>query len=150
MTDLVISYFDVDVYDRDVKLLQPSQWLNDTCINYCFKRLMNENIDDTLVVQYREHNVVLLDPCLVSFIRLQCEDEDEFEDLRLSLNLEQKTWLFIPINDNQSFGDNSNHWSSLLCNLETRDFWYYDSLNTNPNLQSAKNFLPKLLRLLQW
>ena len=146
---LVLSYFDVDVYERDLKLFQEREWLNDTCINYCFKRLMNSKSSDMIDMVMKE-SVLLLDPSLVSFLRIQCEEDDEFEDLRISLELDKKVWVFIPINDNQSFETSSSHWSSLLCHIDSRHFLYYDSIENNPNLPSASNFIEKFAKLMKW
>lgn len=146
---LVLSYFDVDVYERDLKLFENRNWLNDTCINYCFKRLLNSKSSDVVDMIMKE-NVLLLDPSLVSFLRLQCEEDDEFEDLRMSLELDNKLWVFIPINDNQSFESSSSHWSSLLCHVDSHQMLYYDSVENNPNLASANNFIEKFARLMKW
>lgn len=69
---LLISYNDADVYDRDADLLRPGRWLNDACINFCLRRL-EETVSES---------VFLFDPALASYLRLQCTEVDEFEELR--------------------------------------------------------------------
>ena len=83
---LVACYRDIDIYENDFKLFNERQWLSDSCISYCFKR-----IEDSLPPSILS-NIVFLDPSVTSFIRLQCQEEEEFSDLRNGLDLLSKQW----------------------------------------------------------
>ena len=83
---LVACYRDIDIYENDFKLFNERQWLSDSCISYCFKR-----IEDSLPPSISS-NIVFLDPSVTSFIRLQCQEEEEFSDLRNGLDLLSKQW----------------------------------------------------------
>lgn len=134
---LLVSFKDVDVYDRDAALFNNNEWLNDTCIHFCFACLENGL-----------STVKLVDPAVVSFLRLQVEDDDEFEELALGLNIGDMEWLFLPINDNAGFGGYSTHWSLLLCHLASGQTFTLDS-SRQSNFNSAKALLTKLCRLLK-
>lgn len=94
-------------------------------------------------------SILFVDPSVVSFLNLQCEDDEEFEDLRISLESDTKTWIFFPVSDNQSFDAPSSHWSTLLCHRPTASLLHYDSLGGR-NLGAAQRLADKIARLLSW
>lgn len=135
-SSLLFTIEDADVYDRDLQLFCHGAWLNDTCINFAFKCIDNPH-----------QAIKLIDPAVASFLRLQVEDEDEYEDLRRGLAIDKLTWLFLPINDNSDFGGSSTHWSLLICHIPTGGVYTLDS-SQNYNLSSTKSILKKLSTLL--
>jgi hypothetical protein len=134
---LLVSYQDVNIYDRDARLFNDGEWLNDTCISFCFRCLEQE------LKAFK-----LVDPSIVSFLRLQVEDEDEFEELAQGLKVTKYEWLVLPINDNSSFSSASTHWSLMLCHISSGSVFALDSCNGYNN-GSARSLLPKLSRLLK-
>lgn len=132
---LLFSYKDADVYDRDRDLFLSNNWLNDSCINYCFRRQ-----DDLISL-----NILLLDPSVASFLRFQCTDDEDFLDLCHGLSMDSREWVFIPITDNQSIETSSTHWSIILCHCRSKKLWHYDSLRKND--QVASGFSHKLSKL---
>eukprot|EP00981_Chlorochromonas_danica_P004476 scaffold902_cov254-Ochromonas_danica.AAC.22 len=106
---LLFSFQDVDMYDRDAELFEEGEWLNDTCIHFGLQCLQEQQYqqhcsgDKIGGVQKREGSVKLIDPAIVSFLRLQVEEEDEYEELSHGLALPQYDWLVLPINDNTAF-----------------------------------------------
>jgi Ulp1 family protease len=138
-----ISYKDADIYYRDLVLFRAGGWLNDACINYCLK-VIEDSLSDILKLK-----IILMDPSVCSFLRLQCIEEDEFEDMRISLNISSKEWILLPINDNESFESSSSHWSTLVCHIDSKSLWHYDSFH-GQNIKSAKNISYKLSQLLHW
>ncbi|RYH14901.1 hypothetical protein EON65_32750 [archaeon] len=137
MSKPLLSHRDVDIYQRDAQLFREGQWLNDTCINFCFRCLEDNS-----------SAVKLVDPAVVSFLRLQVEEEDEYEGLAKGLQLDHVEWLYCPINDNADFGSSSTHWSALLLHVATGRSLYLDS-HSQYNLPSAQSLLPKLAHLLK-
>lgn len=118
----LLCFHDVDIYDRDLRLFEDGKWLNDTCINYCFRKMEHEGLHDSnsstdsidgssRIISKR---ILLMDPCVVSFLRLQCEDEDELQELREGLAIGERDVIFVPINDCDSFESSSTHWSLLI------------------------------------
>ena len=112
----ILSLLDADIYDRDLELFHPPNWLNDRCINYCFRR-----------IAHKFTSIILMDPSVVSFLRIQCEDNEEFAELAEGIELHSKTWLLIPINDSDSFESSSTHWSLLLVHIPSCRIFHYDS-----------------------
>lgn len=121
MSTLILSYEDIDLYDRDIILFKNHNWLNDSCISYCYKRIYN-------TFDYPVH-LLLIDPSIISYLKLQCEDEEEFDQLAVNLDIRNKLWVFIPINDNSSFQSLSTHWSLLLLHIPSNSYLHLDSYN---------------------
>jgi hypothetical protein len=112
---LLVSYLDADIYQRDLLLFQPGAWLNDSCINFCLKRRIKS-----------DSGILTLDPAVVSFLRLQADEEDD-DELTISLGINNAVWLFAPVNDNDSFNASSNHWSLLLYHIRSGNSFHFDS-----------------------
>jgi Ulp1 family protease len=144
---LILSYHDADIYERDQTLFQRGCWLNDSCINFYLKTIIHE-ATSSFPMEMKD-TICLLDPAVVQFIRLQCTDEEEFEDLRISLNLTSKSWMIAPINDNESFESESSHWSTLFIHIPSRLVFHYDSFGKR-NLTSARNLTNILSVLFYW
>lgn len=96
---LLFSYHDINIYEKEKSFFYPGQWLNDVCIYYGLKLFETEELSS-----FAYSSVFLyFDPAVVSFLNLQVQDEEEYEELAHGLNIEAKVWLFVPINDNSSF-----------------------------------------------
>lgn len=135
---LVLSYDEADLYDDDVRLFSGKQWLNDSCINYCFKRISH---------QLNNLAILLMDPSVVSFLILQCDDDDEYDSLAKGINLDSREWLLVPINDNESFLSQSTHWSLLVLHIASSTYIHYDS-NFQCNYASSVRTSRKIHKLL--
>lgn len=123
---------------RDLILFQPGNWLNDACINYSFRRLESKILDPS---------ILLLDPAVVSFLRIQCVDDDEYAELADGTGILRKTWVFIPINDCDSFSHASSHWSLLLLHVSTGKIYHFDS-SGRQNQKAAESTSIKIYKLL--
>lgn len=141
----LICYDNVDIYERDLNMLNSGCWLNDSCINYWFRKLDKK---------FANSAVALLDPTVVSFLVIQATDEDELEELESSLQLSDKTWIVAPCTNSGSFSQASSHWSLLLyhnVNKENNNncFFHFDSCglyNSSASLQVAKKMALMLKR----
>lgn len=121
MDVLLCSFNDADVYARDLKLMRPGQWLNDACINICL-RLLEAALEESI-----KHKILLMDPSVASFLRLQCSEDDEFQEVYTGNQLASKEYILVPINDNESFANSSSHWSLLIMHVPSLQFWHLDS-----------------------
>ena len=135
---LVLSYDEADLYDDDVRLFSGKQWLNDSCINYCFKRISH---------QLNHSAILLMDPSVVSFLLLQCDDDDEYDSLAKGIILNSREWLLVPINNNESFQSRSTHWSLLILHIASNTYIHYDS-NSQYNYASSVRTSWKIHKLL--
>jgi Ulp1 family protease len=139
MSTKVASLLGADIYASDMELFESGRWLNDSCINYCFRRIEKE-------LQLPKH-FLLMDPAVVAFMRLQCTEDSEFADLAEGIELKERIWLFVPVNDCGSFDAQSNHWSFLLFHIPTGKSYHFDSLG-NFNYESAVIISSRIIRLL--
>lgn len=137
MSSLHFSFKDVDVYPQHFEFYEPGQWLDDVCINLAY-RFMEDEIEG-----FDSEKFLLLDPTVVSFIRLQLDDQDEFDDLATSLRLGQRHWIFFPISDSQSFSSSGSHWSLLIWNYSQNTFYHADSCGSS-NSSSARSLVEKI------
>jgi Ulp1 family protease len=131
--ELICSIDDADVYVRDWKLFRPRNWLNDSCISYCMKMIVRDHAVPS------SSRILLLDPAVASFLRLQCTEEEEFAEFYAGNNLGDVEFVFVPVNDNQSFSSGSSHWSLLVAHIDSLHYWHFDS-HGNYNRNSAQEF----------
>ena len=135
------SYNDVILYPSDLVRFKDGHWLNDQCINFCFKWFENEEFKAF-------PSLLFFDPAVVSCLRLQCQDDDEYAELSDGLNLSTKSLLFVPVNDNDSFQSNSSHWSLLICFTRTGQLFHIDSCK-NYNRNAAYSTAIAIYKLLK-
>lgn len=126
------------MYPSDAELFKDRNWLNDACISYCFRRIEDE-------VNFK--SIIFMDPSVVSFMMLQAIDDDENDELAISLSIKLKRWIIVPINDNDSFASASTHWSLLLCNINSGFIAHFDS-NNSYNFTAACKAARRIRRLL--
>lgn len=136
---LLIDYHDALVYAPDLGLLRPGQWLNDRLINFCFRYF--EFADPV-----PPNNILLLDPCVVSYLAIQCCDPSDFQDLYTSLKLREKEYLFLPCSDSMDFESSSTHWSLVVYHVPSNTAVHVDSYNGYNN-RSARNLVTKITQL---
>lgn len=147
MATQVLNYHDVQLYDSDVALFATSQWLNDNAINFYLQYLYH-----TLCAvsgSSTQRDVLLMDPAVVSCMMLQCDDDDEFEELGRGLHIRSKQLCFIPVNDNEGFGGESSHWSLLVYRrgAAVRSFEHFDS-SSGHNTRAAKRIMATFEKML--
>ncbi len=140
----LFSFKDISVYTHDLILLNQPHWLNDVCISLAF-RFLDEQFG-TSSPNVADH-ALLVDPSVVSFLRIQAEDEEDFEGLSNGIQVKSFKWLLLPVNNSMDFGTASTHWSLLICYTPTFCLFHCDSCGSL-NLPSAKHLIPKLRRLL--
>ena len=137
MSKLIVSYRDVDIYENDLKLFCEGNWLNDTCINFCLRKAESSMND----------SILLLDPAVAAFLRYQVDDDEEMKDLAKNLNVLQREWIFIPVNDCDSLGGSGSHWSALVCHVKSGYIAHLDS-NGTYNKKAAISVSEKLTWML--
>jgi sentrin-specific protease 8 len=118
-----LNFHDAVVYETDVKLLVNPDWLNDACINFIFRWFEHETFKGST-------DLLFLDPCVVSCLMIQCDDEEEVLELAEGLDLSSRRYTFIPVNNSLSFDTMGRHWSLLVCDHGASGadtFKHYDS-----------------------
>jgi sentrin-specific protease 8 len=119
MSKLLTSYHDIDIYERDLCLLSPGEWLNDTCVSFCLKRCERAVGDQS--------RILLMDAAVVSFMRFQVDDEEEMEELAGNLGVASRAWILAPVNDCTHLGGSSSHWSLLAYHIQSGSSYHLDS-----------------------
>jgi hypothetical protein len=69
-----LNFHDAIVYETDLKLLVNPDWLNDSCINFIFRWFEHETFKGRT-------DLLFLDPCVVSCLMIQCDDDEEIAEL---------------------------------------------------------------------
>mmetsp|Transcript_21871 Transcript_21871/g.31752 ORF Transcript_21871/g.31752 Transcript_21871/m.31752 type:complete len:104 (+) Transcript_21871:67-378(+) len=103
MPEQVLNYNDAVVYDTDIELFNPGCWLNDRCINFYFRHLEHCTFSSNT-------EFLFIDPAVVSFLMFQCSDSEDEEDLGRALGLDQRSLIFIPVNDASHQLQQGSHW----------------------------------------
>lgn len=116
---VVLNYDDAVLYESDMTLYRPPEWLNDACIHFGFKYIGKDTAE-----------VLLMDPAVYSFMILQCQDDEDFDGLKEALKLEGRRLILIPINDAANFEviNRGTHWSLLGYRPFDDTFEHYDSM----------------------
>jgi Ulp1 family protease len=148
----LFSFKDLPVYSCDLDLFRDRQWLNDVCIGLAYRLMDDELLTSDQCDRYSSAStattpVLLLDPAVVSFLQLQVDDDDEYQQLAGGLAVNSFEWLFLPVNDRVRFDAESTHWSLLVCHVPTGSLFHCDS-HGNYNSPAVHLLAPKLQRLL--
>lgn len=124
------SFNDADLALEQVEVFSRG-WLIDRNINFCLRRL-----EARLSLSER---VLLLDPCVASFLRihLDVDDTEEVLDAKHGLNFSRREWLVVPINDANDRRAQGTHWSLLVFNIQSNDALHLDSSPSRSNTSSA-------------
>lgn len=140
---VLLNYHDAILYDSDVAILTNSSgWLNDQCIHFFEKILeydssFHEIDGSNQIIGSPGTNIStngalrFIDPSVVSFMKLQCTDDDEFQDLACGLNLQpNENIVFLPVNDSSVLEEgNCSHWSLLVLFIKQKQGFHFDSMS---------------------
>lgn len=138
MSRILANLLDANIYAYDLSLFRPGNWLNDSCINYCFRRLE---------LQILNNSILLMDPSVVSFLLIQCTTAEEYSELSLGIKIMERTWIFVPVNNSDAFDTPSSHWSLLLLHVSSGKFLHFDSCGTS-NYRAAQTTATKMSSLI--
>jgi hypothetical protein len=137
----LLDYHDAVIYLTDERLLQPGGWLNDRLINFSFRYFeFAKEFDKT---------ILLMDPSVVSFLRIQCTDAEDYIDLARGIDLPSRKLILMPCNDSVDFESSSTHWSLVAYELDTGLAIHLDS-HHDFNLNSARDLIGHLGNLVGW
>jgi Ulp1 family protease len=135
-----LSYKNILLRQSDVDCLNKGKYLNDMCISFFYQFLNERHMKD-------ENRFILLDPASVSLLFF----EDDMDDLNLMfspMNLSQRDFVFMPINDNTDRFQvgGGDHWALLVYQKVEDKFFYLDSMrnfikNTDYIAKKFRNLL---------
>jgi glutaredoxin len=148
---LLLSYHDACLYEADLQRFTDDQWLNDNCINLFFAYVRYHALlvrrEVPAAGALRADQCLFVDPSVVACLVIQCDEDDEIQELGEGLNLVCKELIFIPVNDSTNFDTSSSHWSLMVYRKSDNSFSHYDSVASS-NLVSANKTANKFRKLL--
>ena len=115
--------------------MEEGQWISDSIIALWFKYLQDE-------VHGENSNMIFIPPSVTQVLKEGFTDD--FSIILEPLNIWQKKYIFMAVNDNKSKTEpGGQHWSLLIYTIK-EDMWYhYDSLN-NLNLKEARYLVGRI------
>jgi sentrin-specific protease 8 len=137
-TKIILDYHDSLLYESDVHLLEPSQWLNDKIIGFIYEYFENDKYERVL----KSNFVACLNPSLVQLIKLTQDTNEAIMCFMDPLELKIKNYILIPINDNRSEDVGGSHWSLLFIDRNSKIAYHLDSFGGS-NRKIALEFYQK-------
>ena len=95
MSTLLLNFHDAIIYQRDLDNFSEGKWLNDACIGFIYKYME--------CVEFTDERLLFMDPSVVSMIKVQVMDEEDYEGVSRGLKISNRKLIFVPTNDNNSF-----------------------------------------------
>lgn len=133
---VVLSYHHTLLREDDVHLLNGPHWLNDQIISFYMEYLEN-------VVYKNNKNILFISPEVVQCLKMMPDAENVFLE---PLNAKEKSFIFLPLNDNDEDQVGGNHWTLLVFSRAESTFFHYDSMQNRDSLKSITKFVRKLAR----
>lgn len=132
---IVLNFHNTLLRESDVNLLMGAHWLNDQIISFYLEYLEQ-------VVFQNTRGLLFISPDVVQCLKFVCRDEMSI--FLEPLNAVGKSFIFLPLNDNNEVKAGGNHWSLLVFSRPESTFFYYDSLSSGTSLRSLRPFLLEL------
>ena len=139
----ILDYHDAVLYESDLALLRPGGWLNDRVINFALRYYEHEGEPKI------SENVLFMDPAVVSFLRIQCEDEDDYNSLARGSKLDHRRLIILPCSDSLDFETPSTHWSVVIYGVDADIAVHIDSHHGH-NSSSAIDLLESVAKLMRY
>lgn len=136
---VMLSFHNIVLRQSDVQLLSGPHWLNDTIISFYFEYLEK-------VIFNKVNELLFVSPEVTQCIKMvQTEEIKIFLD---PLGINQKQFVFFPLNDNDSPDTaGGSHWSLLVYSKPESSFFHFDSScvsNHNAAWEFASHLIPYL------
>lgn len=131
---VVLNFYNSLLRNDDVHLLTGPHWLNDQIISFYLEYLEN-------VVHKDKKNILYVSPEVVQCLKFA--SKEEMSIFLEPLNAKEKSFILLPLNDNNEVWAGGNHWSLLAFSRPECTFYYYDSMNGD-SLKSLVPFVRKI------
>lgn len=133
---IVLNFHNTLLRESDVNLLMGPHWLNDQIISFYLEYLEKN-------VFHNARGLLFISPEVVQCLKFVTRQEMSI--FLEPLNATGKSFIFLPLNDNNEVKAGGNHWSLLVFSRPESTFFYYDSLNhVGTSLRSLRPFLVEL------
>lgn len=133
---VVLNFHNTLLRESDVNLLMGPHWLNDQIISFYLEYLERN-------VYHNKRGLLFISPEVVQCLKFV--SSQEMSIFLEPLNATGKSFIFLPLNDNNEVKAGGNHWSLLVFSRPDATFYYYDSLsNSGTSLRSLRPILIEL------
>ena len=135
---ILVTYKSCSIKQSDIDTLSDYQYLNDLIISFYYE-ILNEKYDN--------NDIILLDPAVSMSIIF----DQDLEDIKLCifdpLNMSNKKYIFVPINDNTKieYKTSGSHWALNIIDVNNNTIYYLDSMLGN--ISNAKVSVRKFEKL---
>lgn len=136
---VVLSFHNSLLRSDDVHLLTGPHWLNDQIISFYLEYLEK-------IVHKEDKSILYVSPEVVQCLKFA--SKQEMSIFLEPLNAKDKSFIFMPLNDNNEARAGGNHWSLLAFSRPECTFFYYDSLNGD-SLKSLVPFVRKIAQAIE-
>lgn len=137
---VVLNFHNSLLRNDDVHLLSGPHWLNDQIISFYLEYVEQ-------IVHKDVKTILHVSPEVVQCMKFA--SNDEMSIFLEPLNAKEKSFIFLPLNDNNEALAGGNHWSLLAFSRPERTFFYYDSLNNGESLKSMVAFVRKIANAIE-
>lgn len=117
------SYNEVTIYEKDVALLKPGEWLNDQILSFAL-HFLNHSLGTEIAEE-----VVVVDALVGSCLRFNC-DSDERRDFAGGVGVKRGCHILAPVTDCRTLTSVPGHWSLLYFDVARGVAVHFDSMAT--------------------
>ena len=128
-----LSYLDIVFNDEDMQSLNEGEWISDSIIAFWFKYLEDVEFKDN-------QDILFIPPSVTQALKGFTED---IKMILEPLNICQKKYILLAVNDNKLDRVGGQHWSLLVYSTKKNVWYHYDSLD-NFNLREAQSLIERL------
>ncbi|KNC96532.1 uncharacterized protein SPPG_08120 [Spizellomyces punctatus DAOM BR117] len=136
----ILEWHDIILYPEDVALLDDGQWLNDAIISFHYEWMERELFKN-------DPAVLFMRPTMVALVSQSAEPVDALKGV-LPPNLNERAFVWMPINDGSGLKGGGSHWSLLVWHAGGNTFYYFDSLK-GANVEFARQTAERITPLLK-
>ena len=129
-----LSYRDIGLFEEDLRSLNDGEWISDGIIAFWFGYLAE--------VAYQDNQDILFIPPSVTQI-LKQGPIDLFSKTIEALNIGQRKYVLMAVNNNKSDKAGGYHWSLLIYKVKDDVWLHYDSME-DINLKEAQTLLSRM------
>ena len=117
----LLEYQGANITAKDIKTLENGQWVCDEIISL-FLAFMRED------QKMKDAKILLVNPS-TTYLLQESTDKNIVNDIKQDLRINEKEWVFYPINNNKK-SDNvgGTHWSLLLFCRRENVYYHYDPI----------------------
>lgn len=143
--EFYLTYKTISLHKSDVRCLASPNYINDLIISFYYE-ILNDQFEAN------SSSFALLDPVVAISLISETTIEDLHDMIYAPLDLDNKKYVFLPINDNTSLTTpgSGNHWALCLIETETSTMFYFDSMgntigNVTPLIEQYEKLSKKKL-----